>query len=221
MSEQNIQEQINILNQKMDLVLDVVLQQQQKTESVADLFSDLQIVGKDMYDTAVVELDNHKVELDLDQVKTLGIQLLQNIENIRVMVSLFESGVDFAKDAGPLVTESIIDFTKKLHQFEQKGYFEFFKEAGRIIDNVVTNFSKDDVAHLADNIVVILNTVKDLTQPEMMNGLGNALKVYNSMEMESAPEYSIFRVMKEINKPEMKRAMGFMITFMNNLSDSK
>lgn len=221
MNETDIQAQINQLNRKMDLVLDVVTRQQQKTESVEDLLSDLQIVGKDMYDTAVVELENQQVEIDVDEVKQLGIRLLHNIENIGVVLSMFESMVDFTKDAGPLVRESIIDMTKRLHEFEQKGYFAFLTEATKVIDNVVTAFSKDDVAQLADNIVSILNTVKSLTQPEMMHAMDNALKAYKSMEMENVPEYSVFKLMREINKPEMKKAMGFMVTFMKNISTNK
>ncbi|WP_430816792.1 DUF1641 domain-containing protein [Carboxylicivirga sp. RSCT41] len=218
MNETDLQAQINQLNQKMDIVLDIVTRQQQKTESVEDLLSDLQIVGKDMYDTAVVELENQQVEIDVDEIKMLGIRLLHNIENIGVVLSMFESMVDFTKDAGPLVRESIIDMTSRLHEFEQKGYFEFFAEAAKVIDNVVSAFSKEDVAQLADNIVTILNTVKSLTQPEMMHAMDNALRAYNSMQMENVPEYSVFKLMREINKPEMKKAMGFMVTFMKNIS---
>ena len=218
MKETDLQEQINQLNQKMDVVLSIVTQQQLKTESVEDLLADLQIVGKDMYDTAVVELENEQVEFDIDQIKKLGIRLLNNVENIGVVLSMFESMVDFTKDAGPLVRESIIDMSKRLNEFEQKGYFEFWAETGRVIDNVVTAFSKEDVAQLADNIVTILKTVKSLTQPEMMHTLDNALKAYNSMEMDTIPEYSVFKLMREINTPEMKKAMGFMVTFMKNIS---
>lgn len=218
MNETDIQVQINQLNQKMDIVLDIVTRQQQKTESVEDLLSDLQIVGKDMYDTAVVELENQQVEIDIDEVKKLGIRLLHNIENIGVAISMFESMVDFAKDAGPLVRESIIDMTSRLHEFEQKGYFEFFAEATKVIDNVVSAFSKEDVTQLADNIVTILNTVKGLTQPEMMHAMDNALRAYKCMEMDQVPEYSAFKLLREINKPEMKKAMGFMVTFMKNIS---
>ncbi|MCU4158130.1 DUF1641 domain-containing protein [Carboxylicivirga sp. A043] len=218
MNETDLQAQVNQLNQKMDIVLNIVTQQQLKTESVEDLLSDLQIVGKDMYDTAVVELENQQVEIDIDEIKKLGIRLLHNVENIGVVLSMFESMVDFAKDAGPLVRESIIDLTKRLHEFEQKGYFEFFAETGKVIDNVVSAFSKEDVAKLADNIVTILNTVKSLTQPEMMHAMDNALKAYNSMEIENIPEYSVFKLIREINKPEMKKAMGFMVTFMKNIS---
>ncbi len=218
MNEQHIQEQINMLNQKMDLVLDTLHQQNQKAESVEDLIADLQIVGKDMYDSAVVELENQRVELDIEEVKLLGIKLLHNVNNISEIITLFESSVDFVKDAAPLARESIIDLTHKLHEFEQKGYFEFFKESLKILDNVVANFSKEDVSLLADNIVTIVNTIKNLTQPEMMQSIQNALKVYQSLEIKNAPEISVFKLIRELNKPDMKKAMGFMVMFMKNIS---
>jgi uncharacterized protein YjgD (DUF1641 family) len=218
MNDQNIQEQINQLNQKMDLVLDSLDRQNRKAESVEDLLADLQIVGKDMYDTAVVELEDQQVEVDLEQVKNMGIKLLLNINNIADILSLFESSVDFVKDAAPLARESIIDLTHKLNVIEQKGYFEFFAEVSRIIDNVVTHFTAEDVRLLADNIVTIVGTLKKLTQPELMCSVQNALKVYQSIDSKNAPEYSIFKLIRELNKPEMKKAMGFMVLFMKNMT---
>lgn len=218
MSEKKIMAQIDALNAKMDMVLETAMLQRQKTESVEDLFSDLSIIGKDFYDTAVVELENQKVEIDIDEIKLLGIKLLNNISSIRQVVSMFESIIDLTNDLGPIVNQSIIDFTKKLNEFEQKGYFEFFNEAGKIIDNIVSHFSKDDVAQLAENVVTILETVKSMTQPEMLNAMNNAVKIYGSMETENIKEYSMFGLLREMNKPEMKQAMGFMVTFMKNLS---
>ena len=117
-----------------------------------------------------------------------------------------------------IANEVIIDTTKKLHEFEQKGYFEFLKEFGHIIDNIVTYYGVEDMRMLADNVVAILDTVKNLTQPDMLKSVDNAVKVFASLEMENIPEYSIFKVMREMNKPEMKKALGFFITFMKNMS---
>ncbi len=217
MENKNIQEQMNELNQKMDLVLESLTQQHRKTEQVEDLFADLQVVGKDMYDTAVVELENQQVELDVDQLKNLGLKLLTNVEDISVMLSLFESLVDFARDAGPLFREWVIDATKRLNEFEQKGYFEFFGELGRLVDNLVTHFSKEDVAALADNIVIIIETIKSMTQPEIMKSVQKVLEVYNQFDKEKIPEYSLVKLIRELRKPEMKKSMGMMVSMAKNL----
>ncbi len=218
MEEKQLQTQIAELNQKVDLLLDYVNQQRLKTNQLEDLVSDLSIVGKDVYDTAVEELDNRMVELDIDQIKGLGLRVLRNIENINQFLETFESISDFMKDVSPIANEVIIDFSKKLHEYDQRGYFEFFREVGTIFDNIITHYSPEDVKNLADNIVTIMETIRSATQPEMMLAINNGLKVYGSIETENVPEYSFWKVMKEMNKPEMKRALGFFVTFMKNLS---
>ncbi len=218
MKERELQTQIAELNQKVDLLLEYVNQQRLKTIQLEDLVSDISIVGKDMYDTAVQELDNRMVNLDLDQVKGLVLRVLGNIENMNKFLEMFESINDFIKDASPIVNEVIIDFSKKLNEFDQKGYFEFFAESGKILDNIIGHYQPQDVRELADNVVTIMETVRSATQPEMMTALNNGLKIYGSMEMDNVPEYSIFKVMREMNKPEMKRALGFFVTFMKNMA---
>ncbi len=218
MSEPNVQHQIDAINTKLDLLLEYMHEQRLKAGVMDDLMSDLAIVGKDLYHTTVEELDTHSVELDPEEVKLLVVKLLKNVGNFHHLLSLFESVNDLARDAQPIVNEVIIDFTKKLNELDQKGYFEFLSEASRIIENIVTHFSPDDVRLLADNITVILDTVKELTQPDMLKALNNAVNVFKNLETQGAPEYSIWKVMRELNTPEMKRGMGLMVTFMKNMA---
>lgn len=220
MEEKALQTQISELNQKVDLLLDYVNQQRLKTIQLEDLVADVSIVGKDMYDTAVEELDNRMVNLDLDQVKGLMLRILRNIENMNNFLEMFESINDLIKDASPIVTEVIIDFTKKLNVLDQKGYFEFFAETGKIFDNIITHYKPEDVRELSEHVVTILETVRTATQPEMMKALNNGFKIYGSIETENVPEYSIFRVLREMNQPEMKRALGFFVTFMKNMASN-
>ena len=171
MENKELQAQVAELNQKVDLLLEYVNQQRLKSNQVDDLLEDLSIVGKDAYDSAVAELDKRMVEIDPDQVKCLGLRLLRNIGNISKFLETFESISDLIKDVSPIANEVIIDFTKKLHELDEKGYFEFFSEAGKIFDNIITHYSPEDVRNLADNIVIIMETVKSVTQPEMMQAL--------------------------------------------------
>jgi len=210
--------QIAELNQKVDTILEYVNQQRLKSQAVDDLVADASIIGKDVYDSTVKALDDHEVVLDPDQLRELGIRVAQNVGNFNTMLDTLGSAMDLMKDVGPIANEVIIDTTKKLHEFEQKGYFEFLMEFGQVIDNVVTYYSKEDVRMLADNVVTIMDTVKNLTQPDMLQSIDNAVKVFSNMETENVPEYSIFRVMREINKPEMKKAWGFLFTFLKNMT---
>jgi uncharacterized protein YjgD (DUF1641 family) len=214
----NTTQQIAELNQKVDVILEFVNQQRLKSNAIDDLVADASIIGKDVYDSTVKALDDREVRLEPDDLRELGIRVAQNVGNFNTLLDGLGSAMDLMKDVGPIANEVIIDTTRALHEFEQKGYFEFMKEFGAIIDNIVTHYGVNDVRMLADNVVTILDTVKDLTQPEMLKSIDTAVKVFSNMETENVPEYSIFRVMREINKPEMKKAWGFLFTFLKNMT---
>lgn len=214
----NIQLQIDALDKKMDLILGYVQQQNLQTKMVEDLVSDLSIVGKDVYDSTVRELDNRQVELDPSELTDLAVSFLRNTGNIKTVMETLEMAVDLGKEVGPIANEVILDFTKQMHTLEQKGYFDFIREIGPVIDNVVQGFSPQDLKELANSIVSILSIIKEMTQPEVLNTMQNAIKAFNSMETDSVPSYSIWKLMKEMNSPEMKKALGYGITFMKNVS---
>jgi uncharacterized protein YjgD (DUF1641 family) len=209
------------LDQKVDLILEYVNQQRLKSESIDDLVADASIIGKDIYNSTVEALDDQNVEIHPEEIQEMGIRMLRNIKNINMMLDFLESMSDLTKDVAPIANEVILDGTKKLHEFEQKGYFEFLKEIGRVVDNIVTHFSTEDIGLLADNIVTIMETVKNITQPDMMKTLNNLVNIYGSMNIEEAPQYSVFKLMREMNNPEMKQALGFFVMFMKNLSNNE
>lgn len=214
----NIQAQINDINQKLDTVLQYINEQRLKNEATDDLVRDLSIIGKDAFTTTIEELDKQGIELNVDDLKTLAFKFIRNINNFSQLMDMFESLNDLAKDVGPIVTEAGIDLANKLHEFEQKGYFEFFKEAGNIMDNIVTSYSPQDVRALADNVVVILDTVKNLTQPDMLKAINNAVSIFKNLDTSEVQEYSLWKAFREMNTPEMRRGIGFMITFLKKLS---
>ena len=221
METQKVEQQIQVLNEKMDRLLDYVNEQRLRTQAIEDLVADLSIVGKDLYDSAVTELDKQSVEIDPSQITLMGVKAIKNLPNFAIALDTFESAMDLAKDAGPIVNEVIIDLTHRLHEMEQKGYFDFISQTAGIVDNIVTHFSSEDVKSLADNVVPILETVKSLTQPEMMTALKNAIQVFNSIEHENIPSYSMLKLLREMGKPEMKQAVGFAVVFLKNLSKSQ
>ena len=218
MKEQDIQQQIDVINKKLDLLLEEVVTQRQARESINDLVSDLSIIGKDAFQHTVQRLDKAGVEFDGDALADVLIKLVRNLGNINELLDAFESAKDFIRDATPIVHQAGLDAINMMAEFERKGYFDFLREAGRLGDNIVTHFSPRDMRDLADNIVNILETVKRITQPDMLQAVNNAITVYGSLEMEKVEEYSLWRAFREMRSPEMKKGLGFMINFMKNLA---
>lgn len=218
MSDNTVQNQIDEINQKLDLVLEYVNSQRLKGEMVEDLVQDLSIVGKDAFQGTVNELDRQGVDLDPDELRILLVKLIKNANNFSQVLNTFESIIDLLKDLGPIGHEVVIDLIYKLHEFEQKGYFEFFTTLTKVLDNIVSHYSAEDVQQLADNVVMILETVKNLTQPDMLQAMNNAVNIFKDLDPTDVPEYSLWKAMRAMNSPEMRKGLGFIITFLKGLA---
>ncbi len=214
----NIQAQIDDINRKLDILLEETHAQRQSREQVNDLVADLSIVGKDAFKATVQTLDTAGVELDVEALTALLMKAIRNIHILNDMFDMMESGYDLIQDSGPIVKQMGLDAIQQMNTLDQRGYFEFTREAGRVFDEVVTNFSKEDLRALSDNVVSILNTVKSMTQPEMLKSINNAVSIYQHMEMENIPEVSFWKAFRELRTPEMRKGLGFIITFLKNLN---
>jgi len=218
MTEQKIQQQIDDINRKLDIILEEVFAQKQSRETISDLADDLSLVGKDVFKNTVIELDKAGVELDSDALKGTGIRLIRNIDNINEFLDTLESINDFLKDASPIARQVGLDAIQKMNELDKKGYIEFFKELSKVLENVVSHFSVEDVRDLSENVVTILETVKEMTQPDMLSAMDNAVNVFKNLDTKDIPEYSLWKAMKEMRSPEMKKGLGFIITFLKNLA---
>ena len=182
MNDQDLQEQIDAINQKLDTILEEISLQRRHRQEIEDLKDDLMRVGKDVYQTALVELEDVHDHLSTGDVMHLGKKLLRNVNTITATFEQLESLRDFLQDISPLARESFLDLMNKLDEFDRKGYFAFVREMGKVVDKVVTSFSAEDVKNLGDNIVTIVNTVKHMTQPDMLHAVNNALNVYKKLD---------------------------------------
>jgi len=221
MSTENLQRQVNEINGKLDIILNEIAFQKRHREEMEDLKEDLMRVGKDVFRTAVTELEEVHDSMKTGDVLHLGKRVLRNIGTIEKTFEQLESIRDFLQDASPLAREYFMDFMKKLDEFDRKGYFRFFRETSEILDKIVTSFSPEDVKNLADNIVTILNTIKNLTQPDMLQTVNTAVNVYKKLDIEIKEEVSIFGLLKQMNTPEMKKGLAFAIEFLKSLSRSE
>jgi len=218
MEEIVTQNQIDEINQKLNKILEEIELQKKHRRMMEDLKDDMFRVGKDLYETAILELEEVHDHLNTGDILHLGKKLLRNINNMSRAFDQLESTRDFLRDVSPLVRESILDLMKKLDEFDRKGYFLFVKELQKATDNVVTSFTTEDVKHLSENIVTILNTVKNLTQPDMLQAINNAVSVYKNIDLTVSDKISLFDLLKEFNSPEARRGMAVGLKFLKNLT---
>ena len=202
-----IQEELSVLRRTRD--------------EIQDLKEDLSLVAKDVLKDLLVEMESMSPYMDNGETVDLLKRVVRNMPSFYRLLMQLESIEDLITDATPVGKEVFNDSVALLHNFEQKGYFEYLREMGGILDNVTENFSPEDVRLLSENIVSILTTIKNLTQPDMLKAVNNAAVIFKHLDPAEVEEYSIWRVVKEVNSPEMRRAWGLFYTFLKNLSQLK
>ncbi|HXX63354.1 MAG TPA: hypothetical protein VEO56_06105 [Bacteroidota bacterium] len=213
-----LQEQIDCINNKLDRILEEIELQQRHRREIEDLKADLMRVGKDLYQSALVELEDVHDSLGTGDMLYLGKKVLRNVPTITAMVEQIESIRGFLQDAAPLARDSFIDFMNTLDELDRKGYFAFMRELGKVFDRVVTSFSVDDVRSLGDNVVTLLTTVKNLTQPEILHTINNAMTVYKNLDVDVQEEVSLIALLREFNSPEAKKGMAYALRVLKALA---
>lgn len=215
----SIEEQLAAIQGQLAEISEDMATIRRTRDELQDLKEDLSHVIKDVFQSTVVELEEVSPFLQKGEWTDLWKRGLRNMGNFNELLIQMESMRDFVQDATPIGKEVFKDILKLLHELEQKGYFAYARELGRMTDNIASHFSVEDVRLLADNIVTILETVKSVTQPEMLQATNNALSVLKSFDPAKAEPYSIFRVIREINSPEMRRAWGVFYSFLMEISN--
>ena len=220
MDNANISKQLEDINQKLNVISQQMLETQKRQKEFEELKDDMSIIGKDMFDAAVQELEDVAPYFDTKDLIYLVKKLLRNTRNLNTMLTQMEGAADLFTDLKPLGKQMFDELMDNLNEMDRKGYFEFFSEAVSIVDTVVTSFKVDDVKLLKDNIVSILMTIKSITQPEMLSSVNNALGFFQKMDIDVQEDISYFKLIKQLKDPEVKRGLSFMLEFVKNMAGS-
>ncbi|HPD95327.1 MAG TPA: hypothetical protein PLA24_05475 [Tenuifilaceae bacterium] len=210
----NMQQQIDALSHKIDMVLEMLEKQQERNTVVDDLVEDLSIVGKDAFQTAVDELSIQNIKIDGDDVKYLIFKLIGNIKTFGELMDTLESVMDFMKDIGPVIHDAGISITKSLDKLERNGYFSYIKQLSLLVGDVKANITEADIENIRKNMPSIGNIIRNLTHPETINTLVqlSTMKIDDSIDKKS-----IFKIIRELNKPEARKTLSFLVRIMNVL----
>jgi uncharacterized protein YjgD (DUF1641 family) len=221
MSEKPTQEQINEINRKLDQILEEISVQRQNREAVNDLLDDVAVIGKDAFKEMVIQLDNAQIELDGDTLRCLLMRFVRNVGNIGVLLETLESINDLSKDITPIIKQVGLDGIQKFHQLEQKGYFEILNQLLLTIDAIVSRYSKEELQNLSNNLIPVAETLMSVADPKLLNKVNSALTAIMSINMEEVEEYSVWKLIRELNKPEIKKSFGFIITLIKSIMNQE
>jgi uncharacterized protein YjgD (DUF1641 family) len=221
MSDNLISEQINEINRKLDLLIDEVTIQRQNREAVNDLIDDVAVIGKDVFKNMVTELDDAGIELDSEALRSMIYKLIRNIGNLSMILETLESLTDLTKDLTPIIKQIGLDGVNKFHELEQKGYFDVLNQLTTTVDSVLSRYSRQDLQKLSENLIPVTETLMIIADPRVLDKINSITTTLRDIKTEEIEEYSVWRMIKELRKPEVKKSIGFIMAFLSIINKNK
>jgi uncharacterized protein YjgD (DUF1641 family) len=184
----------------------------------AELMEDMYPIVKDGMRLATEQLSEVQDYVEIADLVRLLKKLVRHTPQFEMLLDQLDTVTDLMEVAGPISKEGMSKASEILAEMEHKGYFAFSRSGLKMVDNIVTSFSEEDVDRLGDNIVLILNTVKDMTQPEIMNFVRNTLMVAER-EVEKPVDISYGALMSQMRDPAVRRGLALTMRVLHVVGD--
>ena len=202
------------LNHKMDALTSQVayLAEQAKIsergrQERSELMENMMTIAKDAMQIASDQFEEIQDYLKTEDLLRLVKKLARHRPQLEMLLDQMDAVTDLVHIMDPIGKEGMAKLVSVLTDLEQKGYFSFARSGVRLVDNVVTSFSEEDVDRLGDNVVLILNTVKDMTQPQIMTFVRNTLQVAEQ-EVAKPVNNSLGAILGQMNDPAVRRGLA-------------
>jgi uncharacterized protein YjgD (DUF1641 family) len=205
---------LNALNEKLDRLtaqVQYLAEQAQQAELARESRNELMQDAMPIAGQVMAVASEHLQEVEAYMNPQDLIRLLKKIARAAPYIEALLDQLDGVKDlleiALPLSRDVFNSAEGVLDHAEQKGYFAFARGGARIMENIVTSFSEEDVRQLGDNIVLILRTVKEMTQPEIMTFLHNTVTGAEK-DADVPVDISYRSLLGQIRDPNVRRGLG-------------
>lgn len=124
--------------------------------------------------------------------------------------------MELGQDLMPMANGIIHLTSDRLQEFERDGTLDFVREGVKVLQQVSSSFTPEDVRLLGENIVHILMTVRNLTQPEILNLADRATEALGGKAAPAKP-VGTFGLLKAMRDPEVQKGTGVLLDLLRSL----
>ncbi len=212
------QEQFNLLMARLDRIEEHLAEQRRRADELEELKRDLIPIGNQMFKLAIDELAEIGSEFTAEDLFFLLKRLLRDTHLLLKALDQLESIMGLAEEMNRLMRPMFNTAVEELDRLEREGYFTFAREGWGIIERIVTEFTEEDVRALADNVVFILNTVRNMTQPEIMALANQSVEALR--EAPADENASLLTMLREMRDPKVRKGLSRMLNLLKALGDA-
>ncbi len=209
---EDLEAKIDALTEQVAFLAEEAVEAKRRREVWTDLQADVMPIAGDVLQVLERELEELSADVTLADIGDLLRRFVRVAPILDQGLRYLEMMGELFSDMMPLTEHAMDVATDRLVSLDQKGYFGFAKSGLHVVDRIVTGFSEEDVEALGDNVVLILETIKEMTLPDVMDALYHMIEAVQRQQrlIESEPEKppSLFQLARKLRDPEIRRGMG-------------
>jgi len=208
----DLEAKIDALTEQVAFLTEEARLARRRREVWSDLQADVMPIAGDVLQVLERELEELSADVTLTDLGDLVRRFVRVAPILDQGLRYLEMSGELLSDMTPLTEHAMDVATDRLVAIDQKGYFGFARSSLRIVDRIVTEFSEEDVDALGDNVVLILETIKEMTQPDVMAALYHMIEAVQRQQRRIAAEPqeppSLFQLVRKMRDPEIRRGLG-------------
>ena len=210
---------LDAMSAQMDSISQELATTRAAREQWSELIETLVPVTRGAMDVATRELGELEADVTIDDVTRFARTTARAVPTMEVLVAQLGSLTELGHEVNSISGAGLTKLTEVLQTAEDKGYFMFAREGAAIADKVVTSFDEDDVRALGDNVVTILNAVKELTQPEVMSLLNRTALTIQEVEDTPIDPPSALTMLKSMRDPQTRRGLARVLSMLHTVGE--
>lgn len=205
------------LSAQMDAITEELAATRAAREQWSELAATLVPVARGAMDVATRELADLEADVTIDDVTRFARTTARAIPDLEALVGQVGSIAELGHEITSISGAGLARLTGILQSAEDRGYFGFAREGAAIADRVVTSFSEDDVRALGENVVTILNAVKDMTQPEVMALVSRTAVTIRDVEDTRIEPPSVLTLLRSMRDPQTRRGLARVLSMLHTV----
>ena len=203
------------LDAKVDRLTDLIERQEVSRAATADLVAEAGPILRSAYESVAERLDERSI--DVDSLASLLLRVGEMAPDLERLLDTLESASGLIDEVGALSGDAMARVVASLDELDRRGYFTWIKGGAEVVDRIITSFDEDDIAALGDNVVLIFETIKEMTQPDVMRMLQRSARLMRE-DAEVPEKISLFRLFREMRDPDVKLGIHRMLTMLRGMA---
>jgi TusE/DsrC/DsvC family sulfur relay protein len=152
------------------------------------------------------------VEVNLDELLSRLDAIDRKLDYVVARQRFLEELID---EMTPVGREAMTSMAAELARWEERGWFAMGREAVGLLDRLAAAYGPDDIHELSEHVVAIVDTIRNVTQPDVLQVANDATDALHNAE--ALEPVGVMKAMFATNDPDVRRGLAVALEVMRRI----